>query len=281
MPRGYVWFIRAVLLVCCIAGGWAFYTYLVLNHITVRGLSGRDWLAIIGLSFGIYATIQIILRYVSVPNPRITIADRQPHRLGPTEAQAVPADESEEVRQNANRLNLLRQFAVHHVKVWNLDVPWPLRPLMQRTVLEGCQIRFRYTRIDDAQEQLMLNGSWLLGRWDDNPQPITDKGFDLNASIVNRRLAKLFPTENRGHVDAYPFTVAFAMKKEGDRNFYHFNDESYQWGFGWRNPRWEFDIGTYRVEVRLTGYGLLRAVTTELRLINKGTTFDDLVLEKW
>lgn len=165
--------------------------------------------------------------------------------------------------------------------MWNHDVIWFLRPLIQRVAVEGCVIHFRYTRIDGDQNELMLNGEWLFGRWDDNPEPVTRTGFDLGAAVVNRRLAKLFPTEKPGNVDAYPFSVAFAIKKEGEVGFFHFNDESYAWGFGWCNPHWQLRIGVYRVDVRLTGYGLLRGTTQTFRVINKGHVLDDWILEEW
>jgi hypothetical protein len=281
LPRGYAWFIRVALLLFCIVGGWALYAGLGLRQFTLYAVGGKDALAIVGLSFGIYATIQIVLRYIAVPNPIIKIANRQPARLGPPEAQAVPANATQESRQAIEYINLKRQFAVHQLEVWNHDVIWFLRPLIQRVAMEGCTIRFRYTRTDGEQDEPMLRGEWLFGRWNDNREPVSRMGFELGTAAVNRRLAKLFPTEKAGNIDAYPFTVAFAIKKEGEEEFFHFNDESYAWGFGWRNPEWQLGIGIYRVDVRLTGYGLLRATTQTFRVINKGKAFDEFILEEW
>lgn len=280
MPTGYTWFVRVTFLGFCVVSAWALYTGLVLGKLSVRCLTGQDVLAILALTFGIYATTQIIFRYISVPNPRITIADRLPNRLGPKEAQTVPPEASDEVKRNVKRNNQLRQFAAHHIEVWSLDLPWFLRPLIQKVAVDGCQIRFRYTRIYDGGEEPMLNGEWLFGRWHDNPQPITHAGFEPGAAFVNRRLAKLFPTEKKGHIDGYPFAVAFAMKKQGMKEFYHFNDESYRWP-AWCNRQWLLGIGTYRLQIRLTGHGLLRATTETLKLTNKGTNLDDLILEEW
>jgi len=281
LPQGYAWFIRLSLLILCIVGGWALYVGLTLGRVTLSVLEGKDMLAIIGLSFGIYATIQIILRYVAIPGPQIVTASRQPARLGPAETQTIPANAPDEVRQLIEGNNLRRQFAVHHLNVCNHDVLRFLRPLTQRITAEGCVIRFRYTRLNSNREESAANGEWFFGRWDDNPEPVTRTGFDLGAAVVNRKLAKLFPTEKQGNIDAHPFSVAFAIKKEGEESFSHFNDESYAWGFGWHNPHWQLGIGTYKVEVRLTGYGLLRTTTRKFRLINRGTTFEEWVLEEW
>lgn len=108
LPRGYAWFIRVVLLLFCIVGGWALYAGLGLGQFTLRALGGKDALAIVGLSFGIYATIQIVLRYIAIPGPTIRIANRQPARLGPAEAQTVPANASQEIRQLIESNNLRR-----------------------------------------------------------------------------------------------------------------------------------------------------------------------------
>jgi hypothetical protein len=123
----------------------------------------------------------------------------------------------------------------------------------------------------------MLDGNWICGRWDDNPQPIGKAGFEYNLAITNRRLARLFPTERQGEIDAYPFMVSFAMKKRGTKEFYHFNDESYAYA-DWCNKQWLFDSGTYRVEVRITGYGLLRPVVRSFKLIN-GAGYTDFTLK--
>lgn len=130
---------------------------------------------------------------------------------------------------------------------------------------------------------------WIHGRWNENPQPLssTPQGtqVDFPAVYHNRRLAKLFPSEGPGHIDNFPYAVAFTMKRKGDAGFYHFNDESYvdgMWG-AYKFCRQDRCLGPglYRLDVRLTGYGLLTARTATFRLRNSGTTHDDLVLEPW
>lgn len=218
MPKWYPWFARVVFLIFCVMIGWASYIYLIKRQIGLSILGGQDILAIIGLSFGIYSTTQIILRYIAIPAPRITLENRQPTRLGPEEALPVPNNATEIVKQEIEQINWKRQFAIHKVQVWNHDVHWLIRPLMQRVTVEGCIIRFRYALLRNGQEEPVLNGEWLHGRWDDNMEPVSQTGFDLRIATVNRRLAKLFPTEKIGNLDAYPFKVAFSMKREGEEN---------------------------------------------------------------
>lgn len=276
----YSWGARLFSFISCLLFGWLVYSYLLLDQFSISNLKGQDLLAIIGISFGFYAVIQVILRYCSAPTPKIIISSTQPKRLGPREQLDLPPHATDEQTKTVQHANRLRQFAAHHLEVWSVDVPWYFRPLTQKIAIEGCHIRFRYTRIDDYSETLMLKGNWLYGRWNDNPEPITEGGFQLSVAISNRRLAKLFPTEKRGSTDAYPFATAFVMKKQGTDVFYHFNDESYQYN-DWCNPDWLFGQGTYRVDVRLTGYGLLRPITRTLKLINKGINIDDLLIEDW
>jgi len=280
MPRGYTISVRLVLVFVCVFLGWSIYSLIVYRELSLINFQGQDYLATIGFSIGLYAFVQLLLRYLSTPNVTITLSNG-PHRLGPSQALQVAADAPEEERKRIELLNIKRQYATHHIQVWNCDVPWYICPLIQRIAVEGCHIRFRYTRIYNGKEEPMLNGEWLFGRWNDNPEPVTSTGFDLGTAVTNRRLAKLFPTEKNDHIDAYPFTVAFAMKKEGDDGFYHFNDESYAFGFGWSNPHWYMGLGTYRVDIRLTGYGLLRAVTSKFRLVNSGSSLSDWMPENW
>ncbi len=174
---------------------------------------------------------------------------------------------------------------MHHLAVWNYEVRPAIRPLVLRVAPEGCQIRVRYTNVETQGQ--MLGAEWLLARWNDNQEPVTEVGghLSLPSMIRNRRLQpKLFPSEPKGHRNAYPFTVAFAIKRRGDECFYHFCDESYQWGGDeglWLNPDWRLPKGTYRVDVELTGYGLVHPSAAAFRLRNEGPRHEDFVLEPW
>lgn len=278
MQKGYVFFIRLFLIFICVFLGWSIYSFILYRELTFTGFQGQDYLVAIGFSIGLYAFIQLLLRYLSIPNVKITLADG-PRRFGPSQELTIPADASEELQQKIRYENSKRQYAAYHIQVWNYDVSWWIRPLIQRVVVEGARARFRYTKIDDGNEELMLNSEWLLGRWNDNPQPLSPQ-YDLTIAVGNRRLTQLFTTERSGNIDAYPFSVAFAIKKEGEDYFYHFNDESYAWP-GWSNRHWRLGLGTYRVDVRLTGYGLLGAVTIKYKLLNSGPSLSDWRLEKW
>ena len=84
--------------------------------------------------------------------------------------------------------------------------------------------------------------------------------------LHNRRLPKLTPLDSA-------YTVAFAIKAQGDVDCYHWNDESYGFLPGpnhWRNPIWRIDSGNYIVEVVLTGYRLVHPVRARFRLFNNG-----------
>lgn len=144
------------------------------------------------------------------------------------------------------------------------------------TAPEGCLATFRYCK--EGSSIPSLQGEWLCGRWIDNPEPVgASCDLNLQAAVANRRLAKLLPTESRNHTDAHPFLVAFAIKKQSDPNFYHFNDMSYIADF--RREDWQLGPGSYRVDVRITGYGMLAAKTETFRLYNEGTGLEDFCLE--
>jgi len=260
-----IWYsrlVRVALFGLCVGGSFLFWGWVLGKWWQSEG---SRWPAIVALSFGTYAVIQTSLRYVCTPTPEIKVDEESPVRLGPHP-----------------------EFAVQKVAVWNYDVPRWLRPLVLRDAPEGCRIRFRYTRVTERGEEMALKGQWLHGRWDDTPEPLTQiitlkgpvVGYDLKTAVANRRLTKLFASEKGKHPDAYPFGVAFAMKKEGEADFYHFNDDSYQWS-DWRNPDWVLGPGTYRVDVRLTGSGLVRAKTATFRLRNPSSSLTEWVLEEW
>ncbi len=278
MQKGYIFSIRLLLILICVFLGWSIYSFILYRKLAFTCFQGQDYLAAIGFSIGLYAFIQLLLRYLSIPNVKITLAGG-PRRFGAPQELTIPADASDELRKKIQNENSKRQYAAYHIQVWNYDVSWWIRPLIQRVFVEGVRARFRYTKIDDDHEELMLNGEWLLGRWNDNPQPLSPQ-YDQTIAVGNRRLTKLFTTERGGNIDAYPFSVAFAVKKEGEDYYCHFNDESYAWP-GWSNPHWRIGLGTYRVDVRLTGYGLLGAVTIKYKLSNSGPSLSDWRLEKW
>jgi hypothetical protein len=290
MPIWYPWTARLALLALCIFGSILLWGWVLHSELRFWQFDSGDWLPIVALSFGTYTVIQTLLRYISTPTPEIRIDEESPVRLGPSEPLNMPANATEDEMAEIRLANFRRQFAALKIAVWNKDVAWWWRPLLLKEAPEGCRIRLRYTRISDKGEEPALNDEWLYGRWDDTPEPLSQivtangqrvTGYDLKTALANRRLAKLFPTEEVKHPDAYPFSLAFAMKKEGDLEFYHFNDESYAWGPGWRNPHWGLSPGIYRVDVRLTGYRLLGSAKASFRLKNLGPAFTDWRLEEW
>ncbi|GEM_PF-6587325 len=229
-------------------------------------LSGGELLQVFGLTVAIFGGFQGLFRWMAVP--RLDI--RMPLHPGPW---AI------------NDPN----YAIHHIEIWNREWPWLLRPLFLATAPEGCQVRFRYWKDDAPVPEIFpsIETPWIHGRWDENPEPVTltRQGAVINwaALVQNRRLAKLFPTEKPGHIDSFQSSVSFAIKRKGDPDFYHFNDESYLQQQGSRFCRQDRKLGpgTYRVDVRITGYGLLAARTATFRLTNSGTNFEDFILEPW
>jgi len=221
---------------------------------------GQDLLVALVLALAILAVVPVFLGWFGSPTPRI-----ETHASLP-----------EPIR--------IQGLAVHHLAVWNHELPKWVRPLVLRVAPEGCQLRVRYTNVETLQ--IMLRGEWVLARWNDNQEPLREDGqLSIPAMISNRRLrSKLFPSEKAPHRNAYPFTVAFAIKREGDEWFYHFSDESYRWAgetLLWLNPTWRMPQGIYRVDVELTGYGLIHPSVASFRLSNGGTTHESFVLEPW
>jgi len=205
----------------------------------------QDIAPIATLAIAVFGVTQGILRWLAVPDPTIEPGDLVPVR---------------------------EKFGILHVRVWNYDVAKWLRPLVTRTAPEGCKIRVRYIR--DGHVAL----GWLLGRWNEHLEPLVyvqgGTQVDLRLMLENRRLDRLYPTDKGGEF-AEPYEVAFAVKEDGLSDFHHFNDESYSHQPGWRNPKWALPVGTYTVEVVITGYGLIRAARASFRLRNGSTSLKD------
>jgi len=220
---------------------------------------GEDFLVALAITLAALAVIPIFLSWLASPTPVIDAHTSTPKPIR------------------------VQELAVHHLAVWNYELPVWIRPLAIRTAPEGCQVRVRYKNAQTGEA--MLGGAWLLARWNDNQEPVTEAGnlLSIPAMIRNRRLqSKLFPSEAKKHRNAYPFTVAFVIKREGENGFFHFNDESYKWASdGWLNPEWRMPLGDYRVEVELTGYGLVHPSTAVFRLRNGGTRHRDFILAPW
>ncbi len=254
-PLWLAWPIRLVFIGICFLVAWLI--WLATQRLAFpigaadwRWLDGAEIASVLGITIAVFGGIQGLLRWLAAPRIKMT-----PH----TTTRPLPIGDG--------------SYAVHHVEVWNTEWWGWLRPLVMATAPEGCQIAFRYWKEIGDREELQFDGKWLLGRWSDNPEPITGNNINLSAMVTNRRLPKLFPSEEKGHRDAYPFVVAFSIKRNCDTDCYHFNDESYQFQttyLQWCNPDWKLGLGVYRVEVRLTGYGLLAAKTATLWLRNLG-----------
>ncbi len=260
------WLVHLTFVAICAAIAWLFWVFGQIRFqwpSQWRVMDGTEILTVTGLTIAVFSGSQGLFRWLATPRLRLQVHSTS----GP-----IP------IR--------LPEYALHHIEVWNHDWPWFLRPLFLATAPEGCQAKFQYWKEPDSSISPEFNGQWLHGRWSDNPEPLveTPQGSfpSISASVTNRRLAKLFPTGKRGHIDAHPFIIAFAIKKEGDPDFYHFNDESY-YRHGpenpWCNNDWQLGPGAYRINVRITGYGLLRAKTASFRLRNLGTRHQDFTLE--
>lgn len=265
----WMW-VRAAFALGCLAAGYGIWA----GAFQEVCPEGQDVITFIAVGFAVFGAAQVILSWYAIPHPHIEPHSREPSRLGPDK---IPDDAQDDLRRHWEHL---REFALHHLLVWNYETkPW-LRPLVLRVAPEGCQIKVRY--LDAKTGKPVLADSWLLARWDDNPEPVDYARGEphLPTMLRNRRLDKLFPTERKGHVDAYPYSVSFAIKKQGEAEFYHFNDEAYRYA-DWRNPKWRMGRGIYKVEMRVSGYGMLRPACAAFRLVNQGTEHSDFLLEPW
>ena len=158
--------------------------------------------------------------------------------------------------------------------MYNFEVaPW-LRPLIWRVAPEGCQVWIRY------RQGARVAVNWLLARWNENPEPIeyAQAALDIRTMVRNRRLDRMYPTDRSGEFSV-PYEVAFLVKQEGVNEVWHFNDEAYRFQPAWRNPDWVLAAGTYEIDVRIAGYGLIRPAVRSLRLVNAGPRIGDVRLE--
>ena len=77
------------------------------------------------------------------------------------------------------------------------------------------------------------------------------------------------------------WTVAFAIKREGDRECYHWNDQSYApLRPMWLNPDWKLEEGNYLVRVVLTGYRLVHPVRADVRMSNNGSSISGFTVKR-
>ena len=258
-------------------------TRMVLPWQTNSGLlvpEKAEWLAFLGLVFGIFAVTQIGLRLFAFPDPQVELYNGG--KLLTLGGDGPPTDP---------RIVFLNQHAVMHVAVRSPRLPWPIEQLMGRAKIEGAQIRFRYFDLDKGQYPFG-GDKWLLGRWNDNPEPVSSTTFiqndgsplqaasvSMRDQVTNRRLPALFPTPDRGPEHAIA-TVSFLIKRIGQPPLYHFNDDTY--GFDhWERPDYLLDGNNYRVDVRLFGYGLPTVVEKSFRLANAGNGLADVNLSPW
>lgn len=222
----------------------------------ILGMPSRpdDWLKLAALTFGAHAFIQLVLRYSLLPDPKFRVTDSAATPLGsPT---PVPEENLEgEALQLAQRQNWLRSFLILGITIEHRDAGRWIRALGSRVPVEGAAVRFRYRGAGTGNEWT----EWRFGRWGDVVQPLDSEGMriDLRAVETNHRLPKLFPSDLQD--PERPWPVAFAMKHVQSSEFYHFNDRSYLYGAGWRNPDWVLPAGQYEVEAQLLGHGLLQA----------------------
>ncbi|MCL4553371.1 MAG: hypothetical protein M1305_07475 [Candidatus Marsarchaeota archaeon] len=257
--------VRSGFILLCVALAWSFWFFSQSDFqfpAQLRVMTGAEILAVTGLTIAIFSGFQGLFRWLATPRLELCV-----HSV------SGPLPISTGIH------------AVHHIEVWNVDWPLLFRPLFSATSAEGCEIKFQYFKELDGKLVAVLDGQWLHGRWNANPQPLasTPTGVyaDKLAAEANRRLARLFPTERKNHVDSHPYTVGFAIKEQGDEDFYHFNDLSYVYhnpNKPWCNDDWRMGPGAYLVKVRVTGYGLLGPMTATFRLNNSGTTHKDFVL---
>lgn len=259
------WLIRFLFIVLCSLLAWGIW---LVSQVGLqwpsdwRLFNGSEAAAVFGLAAVVFGASQGFFRWLAVPNLRVEIHQASPQATSP--------------------------YAFHHVEVWNEERPWFLRPLFLVTAPEGCQIKFQYWRESGGSYVRELCSEWLPGRWNENPQPLVQTGVGVvpnqEAATANRRLPKLFPTERklpaeRKLPDPDPYIVAFAIKRQGDSGFYHFNDMSYLHP-GWCDPKWCMPEGVYKVKILITGYGMVGAKRATITLQNSGTQLSGFTIDR-
>lgn len=233
----WMWMRPALGLACILIG------YVILFVVSGKFPESQDIPSWFALSIGVFGLTQGLLRWFAVPSPTVL----------PGQSVRVPND-----------------CAILHLKVFNYNVYRWLRPLVLRSAPEGCQAWIRYR----CGEQVVLD--WVLGRWNENWEPVdynTGKP-DLKTMLKNRRLEKLYPTERSGLLST-PYEIAFAVKQQNNEDFWHFNDESYQFDL-WKNPDWVLPKAQFKLDVQITGHGLIRPTIACFGLENSGTDHGDL-----
>lgn len=206
-------------------------------------LDSEAWLQLLVLSLGFHALLETVLKYALLPDVRLITPDRVGESLGPEQEIDEGGLEGYDLFV-AKHGNYLRQFAILRFEVEHRQPPRPLRALGPRLAVQGASVRFRYRPYPERSAWT----DWRYGRWDAVPQPLTGNKLDLRALETNHSLPSLFPKAERER-------LAFAIKRVGADEFYHFNDASYRFP-AWRNPEWVLRSGVYEVEAELAGHGL-------------------------
>ncbi len=226
-----------------------------------------DWLKFIGLSFAAHAFLQLVLRYALLPDPKFRLVDAAAHPLGHPEPSPEEGLEGEAL-DLARHQNWLRGFLILGTTIEHQDAPRWIRAFGSRTPVGGAAVRFRYCGDGTGDHWT----EWRFGRWGDVIQPLDTAGkIDLRAVETNHRLPRLYPSDLQD--PERPWHIAFAMKRKDEAEFYHFNDRSYLYGPGWRNPDWVLPAGTYEIEAELVGHGLSHKRQCKFWLICSATEF--------